>query len=81
MSTFVIRFFQSDAESFRGRARHVRSGEETSFSSRSELWSFLERMNASGRADPDRESTADRDPGAAPAGGSGIPTAELGGAR
>ncbi len=44
MATFVIRILGDDPRSFRGRVQHIRSGEETSFASASELLGFMERM-------------------------------------
>ncbi len=46
MSTYVVRFLDTTAGTFRGRVRHVSTGEEQTFSSPEELYDFLERMNA-----------------------------------
>ena len=46
MSTYVVRLFGAIPDEFRGRVRHVRTGEEDNFSSPEELYDFLERMNA-----------------------------------
>jgi hypothetical protein len=45
MPTFIVRFMGDAAESFRGRVRHVASGEEAVFTSVAELAAFLEGMN------------------------------------
>ena len=44
MSTFVVRFVGERAESFRGKVRHVASGEELVFTDRRGLLDFIERM-------------------------------------
>lgn len=49
MSTFVVRFLEVAAGAFRGKVRHVRSGEERVFASPSELIDFFERLHASSR--------------------------------
>ena len=46
MSTYVLRFLGTTPDEFRGRVRHVSTGEETTFTSPEELYDFLERMNA-----------------------------------
>ena len=46
MSTYVVRFLDATPDEFRGRVRHVSTGEEDNFSSPEELYDFLERMNA-----------------------------------
>lgn len=46
MSTFVIRLVDGSPESFKGKIRHVTSGEEVVFSSISEMVSFVEGMAA-----------------------------------
>jgi hypothetical protein len=45
MSTFVVRFVGNTTEFFRGKVRHVGTGEEAVFSSASELVAFIEGMN------------------------------------
>ena len=45
MSTFVVRLVRSEEDPFRGRVRHVGSGEEAFFNSPEELLSFLEGMH------------------------------------
>ena len=45
MSTFVVRFFSgAQGEEFRGRVRHVGSGEEVAFAGDEELLAFLKEM-------------------------------------
>ena len=44
MSTFVVRFVKEMESSFRGRVRHVASGEEVTFTTYSELIAFLDEM-------------------------------------
>lgn len=46
MSTFVVYLAGNRSGAFRGKVRHVRTGEESSFSSAADLLVFLERMNA-----------------------------------
>jgi hypothetical protein len=46
MTTYVLRFLGATPDEFRGRVRHVSSGEEDTFTSPEELYDFLERMNA-----------------------------------
>lgn len=46
MSTYVLRFFGATPDEFRGRVRHVGTGEEHTFASSDELCDFLEHMNA-----------------------------------
>lgn len=46
MSTYVLRFLGVAPDEFRGRVRHVSTGEESTFTSPEELYDFLERMNA-----------------------------------
>jgi len=46
MSTFVVRFVGDGRSGFRGRVRHVASGEEILFASIPELIAFLEGINA-----------------------------------
>jgi len=56
MSTYVVRFLGATPGEFRGRVRHVSTGEEDNFSSPEELYDFLERMNAAhARRSIDRE--------------------------
>lgn len=45
MSTFVVRLLDRALDSFHGRVRHVATGEETSFSSPTELVAFMEGVN------------------------------------
>ena len=45
MSTFVVRLLGRALDSFHGRVRHVATGEETSFSSPTELVAFMEGVN------------------------------------
>ncbi len=55
LSTFIVRVMKFGSGKFSGYAEHVRSGEKASFSSDTELCSFLERMSASevgGRWEP-----------------------------
>ena len=56
MSTFVVRFVAAALGAFRGKVRHVRTGEEGLFSSPSQLLFFFELMNAGSCADSDVES-------------------------
>ncbi|MCK4304168.1 MAG: hypothetical protein KAY24_08005 [Candidatus Eisenbacteria sp.] len=44
MSTFIVRFLGAHGESFRGKARHVRTGQEALFESSEELLAFLESL-------------------------------------
>lgn len=44
MSTFVVRFVKEMPDTFRGRVRHVASGEEVTFTTYSELVAFLDEM-------------------------------------
>lgn len=46
MTTYVVRFLGATPGEFRGRVRHVSTGEEDNFSSPEDLYDFLERMNA-----------------------------------
>jgi len=46
MSTFIVRFVDESAQSFRGKVRHVTSGEEVIFADERGLLAFFERMNA-----------------------------------
>jgi len=46
MSTYVVRFLGATRDEFRGRVRHVSTGEEETFTSPEALYDFLERMNA-----------------------------------
>lgn len=46
MSTFVVHILGKEPESFRGKVRHVASGEELLFTDRRSLLEFLKRMNA-----------------------------------
>jgi hypothetical protein len=48
MMTFVVRFVRGPSESFRGRVRHVSTGEETAFASAGELLAFFEEMEILG---------------------------------
>ncbi|MBU1699513.1 MAG: hypothetical protein KJ970_13600 [Candidatus Eisenbacteria bacterium] len=45
MSTFIVRFVDEMAGSFRGKVQHVADGEELVFTDESELLAFFERMN------------------------------------
>jgi hypothetical protein len=44
MTTFVVRFVKEMRDAFRGRVRHVASGEETTFGSYPELIAFFDEM-------------------------------------
>lgn len=46
MSTYVVTFLGNVSESFRGRVRHVATGEEAKFSTVTDLLGFFEEMNA-----------------------------------
>jgi hypothetical protein len=46
MPTFVLRFIGDPMTGYRGRVRHVGTGEETTFSNLEELLAFLDQMNA-----------------------------------
>ncbi len=46
MSTFVLRFLGDPLEEYRGRVRHVETGEEVLFSSLQQMLAFLDQMNA-----------------------------------
>lgn len=46
MSTFVIRFLHDLPDDYRGRVRHVRSGDEKNFGSEEELLSFMAKLRA-----------------------------------
>ncbi|MBD3236959.1 MAG: hypothetical protein GF330_09665 [Candidatus Eisenbacteria bacterium] len=46
MSTFIVRFVGDTTDAFRGKVRHVATGEEAVFASPAELLAFLEGMNA-----------------------------------
>jgi hypothetical protein len=46
MSTYVVTFLGDASEKFRGRVRHVATGEEAKFSSVTDLLVFFEEMNA-----------------------------------
>jgi hypothetical protein len=59
MTSYIVRFFSSVPERFRGTVRHVRTGEESAFSSPAELLCFFERVNATDVIDP-AEAGADR---------------------
>lgn len=48
MSTFIVRFPGDPSDEFRGRVRHVSSGEEICFASIAELLSFFEGMSVVG---------------------------------
>ncbi len=48
MSTFIVRFMDERARSFRGKVRHVASGEESIFATEAGLLTFFEQMNALG---------------------------------
>lgn len=43
-STFIVRFVRTDGDAFRGKVRHVPSGEEAIFYSAEELLAFFERV-------------------------------------
>lgn len=47
MSTFVVNFLGDPQRGFRGRVRHVGSGEEAVFASVTDLLLFFEEMAAS----------------------------------
>ncbi len=49
MSTFVVSFVGNPSDTFRGRVRHVPTGEERTFASIIDLVGFLEEMNAVAR--------------------------------
>jgi len=49
MSTYVVRFLGAAPDEFRGRVRHVSTGEEGNFASPEDLYDFMERMNAAAR--------------------------------
>ena len=63
MSTYVVRFMDKTAGTFRGRVRHVSTGEEQTFSSPEELYDFLERMNAVHGPQPEPAGGAAADDG------------------
>jgi hypothetical protein len=46
MSTFVVRFVGDPSRVFRGRVRHIATGEEKGFAGIRELVAFFEEMNA-----------------------------------
>lgn len=46
MSTFVVRFIGDPAQGYRGRVRHVASGEESSFANLESLLAFFDHLNA-----------------------------------
>ncbi len=69
MTTYVVRFLGAMPDEFRGRVRHVSTGEEDNFTSPEELYDFLERMNVSHGPQPATAGAADApDDGAGPAG-------------
>ena len=49
--TFVVDFVSDPVETFRGKVRHVGTGEEIVFSSPEKLVDFMERMGAAGGLD------------------------------
>jgi hypothetical protein len=67
MSTFIVRFAGPPGVHFRGKVRHVGSGEEAPFGSKRDLLAFFEAMNAVqgareepvGEDDPTREFDSD----------------------
>ncbi|RPJ44539.1 MAG: hypothetical protein EHM19_06585 [Candidatus Latescibacterota bacterium] len=46
MATFIVRFLGPLGDDFRGKVRHVASGEESTFASKRDLLTFFEAMNA-----------------------------------
>jgi len=62
MSTFVVRLLGRALDSFHGRVRHVASGEETSFSSPTELVAFMEGVNGVSGLGAEVAGGADRAP-------------------
>ena len=48
MAIFIVRFLGRALDSFQGRVRHVRTGEEASFSDPAELAAFMMEMNGTG---------------------------------
>ena len=48
MATFIVRFIDERDLSFRGKVRHVASGEESVFTDERGLLSFFETMNVLG---------------------------------
>jgi len=46
MSTFVVRFIGNPAQGYRGRVRHVASGEEASFANLESLLAFFDQLHA-----------------------------------
>ena len=50
MSTFVVSFVGEPLKTFRGKARHVSTGEEIAFASVNELVEFFEAMNVASGA-------------------------------
>lgn len=46
MSTFVVRFVGDPTKGYRGRVRHVASGEEANFISLEALLAFFDQLNA-----------------------------------
>ena len=58
MSTFVVRFVGDPTQGYRGRVRHVASGEETSFVSLEALLAFFDQLNAVRSRGSDEEDLA-----------------------
>ena len=50
MSTYVVSFVGEPLKTFRGKVRHVSTGEEIAFSSVGELVDFFEAMNVASGA-------------------------------
>ncbi|MBM3286369.1 MAG: hypothetical protein FJY88_03320 [Candidatus Eisenbacteria bacterium] len=48
MATFIVRFIDQREPSFRGKVRHVATGEESVFTDESGLLSFFDKMNVLG---------------------------------
>ncbi len=46
MSTYVVTFLGDASEKFRGKVRHIATGEEAKFSTVTDLLVFFEEMNA-----------------------------------
>jgi hypothetical protein len=68
MSTFVVSFVGTPPHRFRGRVRHVASGEEAIFGSVTDLLLFFEEMAALPGRDRDPEPAEGPAPEAAPDG-------------
>lgn len=59
MPTFVLRFVGDATTGYRGRVRHVGTGEETAFSSLAQLLAFLDQMSALPSSDRDVAQESD----------------------